>query len=330
MEIIINHKYKLVPLIKVRKDDIGALLSDRTGVYICNYPDENWYKKHKLIQNTNYSIEKKTKFLETMGENSQILSPTEDSKIRIPTLSFRNQNVIHFGSRFTGRLGQIIKAIKIIFWLTSNRSAFEYCLCYNFYPAEILASTYAKYILKKELIIDFEDDYLLQSKNKFYNIYFYFVKYLPDRVICINENMQKYFLNNKTIVFNGFINESNLEILNYELDEGFNLLYSGALDDIRGVDLIPELIIVLRKKYQNFIITITGSGFLEDFVKSWNFPEVRFLGFLSTEEYIKILKESSGFLVLQKPDHPFYLGSFPSKIEFFSKYKKPIYKVELT
>ncbi|GEM_PF-3332855 len=327
--ISVNEKYKLTPLLTVQQDDIRPIFEDGKGVYICNFPNQDWYDIHHFERRKNYSIEKKEKFFGLMQRGSYILSPTQDSTINKPTKSFNQGYVIHLGSSLTGRLAQVFLAFKMISWLVVNRKKYNYCLVYNFSPSEILAAFFAKKILRKEIIVDFEDDISLQTKNKFYNSYFKLVKNIPDVIICINKNMVNYFKGKKTFVFNGFIDLGYIDYIDFELKEKTIFLYAGALDSIRGVDLIPDLIRSLRKKLSIFSIVITGSGPFEKVIRDWDFKEISFLGFLDSYEYEKILFKADIYLVLQKPDHPFSLGSFPSKIEYYSKYKKPIYKIEL-
>lgn len=329
LKIKINVHYSLVPLLDIEKDDLTPIFKHGRGVYICNFPQEAWYAYHNFNQTTNYSIEKKEKFFELMNNESIWVSATQDSKIKKPTRTIKIDKVLHLGSRFTERWAQISMAVNLIKWLIIQRKSYDYCLCYNFYPVELIAAFIAKYVLGKRIVIDFEDDYLLQSKNKYYKQYFRFAKKIPDAVICVNRNMMKYFPNQEVYVFNGFIDLSYTKSLNFNLKEDIKLLYSGALDEIRGIDLIPDIVKTLRKKLKKFTILITGSGPLEKEVQQWDFEEVKYLGFLSTEEYNKALQEAEAYLVLQKPDHPFSKGSFPSKIEFYSHYKKPIFKIDL-
>jgi glycosyltransferase involved in cell wall biosynthesis len=327
--IFINDKYDLCPLLKVDQDDIVPIFEKGLGVYICNFPDQEWYDFNSFKRTKNYSIEKKEMFFSLMNKGSVILSPTQDSTISKPTKSLKKNNVIHIGSPYIGRVAQLHLAIKIIIWLAVNRKSYDYCLIYNFSPAEIFAAFFAKKILKKTVIVDFEDDILLQTRNKHYARYFNLVKNIPDSVICINKNMIMYFKHKKTYVFNGFVNLDYTKNVNFELKDGMVFLYAGALDEIRGVDLIPDLVGSLKKKLNHFSILITGSGPLETKVNKWSFKEVSFLGFLNNAEYEKVLSKVDACLVLQKPDHPFSLGSFPSKIEYYSRHKKPIYKIEL-
>jgi len=56
---------------------------------------------------------------------------------------------------------------------------------------------------------------------------------------------------------------------------------------------------------------------------------VEYLGFLDDNEYDERLQRADACLLLQKPDHPFSRGSFPSKVDMYARYRKPVYVVEL-
>jgi glycosyltransferase involved in cell wall biosynthesis len=329
MEIVLNKKYKLVPLISVKKDDISKLFENKRGVFVCNYPELEWYKTNGFTRAVNYSIEKKAKFFELMNKNAVLLSITQDSKIKRGTKNFRLGRHIHFGSSFYGRAAQVVLALKLLFWLVRNYKSYDYILCYNFYPAEFFASSMLKFFCNKTLIVDFEDDYLIQSTSRWYKYYFNLIKNIPDKVICINERMIKYFNSYKTLVFNGFIDLSYVSNFQLNKNQKINFLFSGALDEIRGVDLIPDLVKALKNNNYTFNIDITGGGILEQKVRNWEIPEVNYLGFLDADKYKEVIKGADVCLVLQKPDHPFSQGSFPSKVEYYADQKKPILHVEL-
>ena len=324
----INNKYTLSPLTKIINDDISFILKNNIGVYICNFPSQNWYDHHKLIRHRNYSLEKKLSFFSIMKEGSFIISPTQDSLIKeIRTNSFTEDNISHIGYVFNNRLKLLELILKIFKVLFKKRKTYNYILVYNFYPIEILAAFLAKLFLRKKIILDFEDDYTTINTSHLYSFYFNLVKRIPDQVIVVNKEMTRHFSRDRCFIFNGFIDLSYTKNLDFEFFNGIILFYSGTLDTIRGIDLIPDLVVSLKKHLTNFTIYISGSGPLENLVKSWNFEEVIFLGFLSDSDYNHYLTISHAFLVLQKPDCSFSKGSFPSKIETYSKHKKPIYCV---
>lgn len=330
MRLSINSKYYLALLTQVEQEDITSLFVEGNGLYICNYQEQAWYDANGFNRGTNYSIEKKTKFYRLLNTPLKILSPTQDEQIKCPSSKLVTDHARHFSSfKLKGRLAQVSFLLGIISWMVKNKSRFRYVLCYNFTPIEIFSGLFAKRVLGKKCIVDFEDDYLLTSDQKLYPYYFKLVSKIPDAVICIHRSMFKYFPNQEKRVFNGFINLDYTKRMQVELVDGMSFLYSGALDDIRGADLIPEVIQCLRSKITDFKLVVTGSGPLEDTIRNWNMPEVDFRGFLSTSEYEVALSEADICFVLQKPDHPFSQGSFPSKCEFYAKHQKPILLLKL-
>ena len=79
---------------------------------------------------------------------------------------------------------------------------------YNFDFYTFFSSIFLK-ILGVKIIVDFEDDYSTLKKNYFFKLFLTNVFYrIPDTVVCVNENMKKYFPTKKTYVFNGFIDLS--------------------------------------------------------------------------------------------------------------------------
>lgn len=187
-----------------------------------------------------------------------------------------------------------------------------------------------KLFFKKKIYVDYEDDYTKREDWNFCHKKIEPVlRHTVAGAICVNKKMVKYFPHKKNIVVNGFSNLNYMKSIDFKISNGSILLYSGSLDTIRGVDLIPELVLELRKHIKNFKIIITGKGPLETLVKSWRYPEIDYLGFLQHDEYMDVIKKADAGLVLQKPDHPFNTGSFPSKIEEYAHFQKPIYILEL-
>lgn len=330
-EIIINKTYKLSPITAIDKDDIHSVLSVGKGVYVCSFPDEAWHKHYKLDIKKNYSIQKKRKMFELLSKDSIIISPTEVNTELRATKQLKINNVVHLSSYFKkSRLKQIEYSLRLCFYVFTNRKKLDYVFYYNFEMPIFFTTWFIKHILKLKIYVDFEDDYTLISRNPLKNWLNKQLFKIPDFVVCINKEMTKHFnINTKCLVFNGFIDLSYINNISVDLNEGCNFLYAGSLDEIRGVDLLPEIVRSLKSKISAFKIRVTGSGPLEEFIKNVNIPEIEFLGFLSEDKYTEVLQNSDCFLVLQKPDHSFNRGSFPSKIEYYAAFKKPIYSLKL-
>ncbi len=321
----VNNKYILTLFNKKNNNNIEFLFKNGIGVYLVNLPTPKWYDFHKLSPQKNYSEKKKLKFFSLMKKGSFIVSPTEVEEYQIKTNYFEEENIFHFSNLKEKRISQVFMTFQIIKFLFKRRKFFEYCLVYNFYPCEMMVAFFVKFMLQKKIIVDFEDDYTKINKSILYGIYFNLVKFIPDKIICINELMKNHFDKSKCFVHNGFFNLNYYKNINTEFKDNCKFLFSGTLDEIRGVDLIPDLINSLRKKVNNFKLIITGSGKLENLVKSWDFKELTYLGYLDECEYETLIQEVDFCLVLQKPDMPFNAGSFPSKIEYYAKFCKPIY-----
>lgn len=329
--VVINSKYSLSLLEAIEKDDINFYLSSKKGVYVCSFPDEQWHNHHNLDVKKNYATFKKSNFLSCLKPGSFIVSPTE---IVNPPKKMNRVwigNVFHLGSHFKfARLKQIEYAFKLIYYLTKNRKKYDVILYYNFELPIFFSSLFFKHFLGKEIYVDFEDDYTLIKRNWFKNYITKLIYQIPNKVICINREMKQHF-GKKThcLVFNGFIDLNYLNDIDVSLKDGLSFLFAGTLDEIRGADLLPEIVVALRKQFANFKIRVTGFGPLDTQIQALNLPEIEFLGFLSEEKYERVLKLTDIFLVLQKPDHVFNKGSFPSKIEYYAINRKPIYTLKL-
>jgi glycosyltransferase involved in cell wall biosynthesis len=193
-----------------------------------------------------------------------------------------------------------------------------------------LAGIYAKYILKMGLYVEYEDDYTKRRNNPLKNLLECMLRKTCCGAICVNEHMVSAFKKKPVAVCNGFADLSYTDSCDFSLREDMTFLFGGSLDTIRGVDLIPQLISSLNSKIRTFRIVVTGSGPLCDLVKSWLSPHVTYLGVLDEKAYAETIASCDACLILQKPDHPFSRGSFPSKVEHYAKQRKPIFVLSLT
>lgn len=324
--------YWLRPLLNIRKDDLSALLGPEPGVYICNCPEEAWYE-HFGISGHNYqaTVEKKLRMFSQLGSGSVWISPTSPARWGDQIRTWESSRILHLGAGpLAGRAAQIVHTLQLMWQLTLRRARYRYVLMYNFYLPVSLAGVYAKYVLGKCLYVEYEDDYTKRRKNKLKNLFERLLRLACNGGICVNDNMTAYFKNKAVAVCNGFADLSYTATCDFVLREGMTFLFGGTLDDIRGVDLIPDLVRALRTKLKIFRIQITGSGPLHRLVESWKIPEVTYRGVLDEGSYNELIAGVDACLILQKPDHPFSQGSFPSKVENYAKHKKPIFMLTLT
>ena len=317
--------YLLAPLRSIQQDDIRAFLGARKGVYICPCPTDNWFRKQGIRQVETFHSEKKLRMFAQMAEGSFFISPTPFLGRGISAKATSVDGIFHLVvPRLPRRLIQGIHIIQVIAFLIRNHSRFTYCLVYNFEQWYYLAALFAKYVLGKKLYVDFEDDYLLRNPSRLSAVALRLTYRAADGVICIHEEMRRYFKMRRAITFNAFADLSYISTTPVVLREGMSFLYSGTIDAIRGADLIPTLVLELRKSLSSFRIVVTGSGPLEKEVSTWRLPEVDFKGFLSNNDLTQLVSNVDACLVLQRPDHSFCKGSFPSKIDLYARFKKPI------
>jgi len=319
--------YWLRPLLTIRKDDIQALLGPQAGVYMCNCPEQLWFE-HFDIPGDNYqaTVDKKDKMFSQLGPGSVWISPTTPVRWGEFIRTWQSPRMLHLGAGpLAGRAAQIIHTLQLMWHLSIRRSSYRYILMYNLYLPVSLAGVYARYILRKRLYVEYEDDYTKRRKSRLKNMCERLLRKACNGAICVHDDMASYFRNKPVAVCNGFADLSYAESCDYRFREGMTFLFGGTLDDIRGVDLIPELVGKLRSMLKSFHIHITGSGPLRTLVESWNIPEVTYRGVLDEHSYNALIADIDACLILQKPDHPFSQGSFPSKVEHYAKHKKPIF-----
>jgi len=319
--------YRLEPLLTVRQDNVSFFLGHAPGVYICDCPETTWYEHFKFNQKHGISGTKRKHYIfNLMGKGSKWLSPTGDVPMGKITTRYESGDILHLGYlSLPLRFGQILQTVSLFLWLWRHRTEYEYCLVYNFYLPVYLAPFVIKLLLRKRLYIDYEDDYTKQRKSRFKNFFENVLKKTVTGALCINAGMARDFQNKPVCVLNAFSDLGYLKTSNFSLRENMVFLFSGTFDEVRGIQMVPALVEALRKQLEKFSIIITGAGPLLPLVQSWTYPEVRYLGFLNNQDYADIIKKTDACLVLQKPDHPFTWGSFPSKIDEYAEYKKPIF-----
>lgn len=318
--------YRLVGVRAVRQDDLRAVLGETPGVYVCNYPEPAWFEHFAIKQSANVPIERKGLMFSAMAPGSQWLSMTQETPRNRGTSRWVSpRGVIHLGlGWFGGRLGQLWQWAQLVRTLMKTRQTYTYCLMYNFDLPQFFAGVFAKFVLGKRLVVDYEDDYTLNGGSRLKRWFERRLRALPDAAVCINGHMQAYFPNIPTAVVNCFADLTYVKDVVFDLPDDAILLYSGRFDSIRGIDLIPDLVAALRARGKTFHIWITGTGPLRAMVESWSFPEVTYKGLVSEAELLRLTGAAHACLILQKPDHAFSRGSFPSKIENYARLRRPI------
>jgi hypothetical protein len=316
--------YRLVPLERVRRDDIAAFLGPRPGVYVSNAPTRAWFARQGTSTALPSTLEKKRAIFACMAPGSRWISPTFVEGVDSDTEDWLDGDILHVGyGRARGRRAQLVQTAKMARWLFARRSEFGYFLVYNLPLPTTLAPLAARIGAPVTVLVDYQDDYTLQRPSRFKNATERLLRRMVNGAICVNECMVDSFAGRPTCVVNSFSDPAPFG--NAPLFEGMRLLYSGTLDRIRGADLIPPLVQALHRTLSQFTIHITGDGPLRSTVESWQYPEVKYLGLLDQPDFEREIKAADVCLVLQRPDHPFSRGSYPSKIQSYANQGKPVF-----
>ncbi|UZW14942.1 glycosyltransferase [Clostridium pasteurianum] len=139
-----------------------------------------------------------------------------------------------------------------------------------------------------------------------------------DGVVFLSPSMMDSTKIEKSTLINGGIEEKDFTDFTIpECRNTVNVLYSGLLSEVTGVDLLIKVIEIFDfKKYKNVNFFITGKGPLEDKVRniSINNVNVKYCGFLSREEYLSCLKTSNILLNPRNMHLDQNQNNFPSKI----------------
>lgn len=319
--------YWLWPLLSIRQDNLRTILGSDPGVYICSCPEPVWFE-HFGIPRQDYraTVDKKACMFSQLAPGSIWLSPTPPVRWGHWIHSWQSPRMLHLGAGpLCGRAAQVAHTLQLMWRLTTARGSYRYVLIYNFYLPVFLAGLYAKYVLGKSLYVEYQDDYTKKRNNRLKNFFERMLRKACCGAICVNEHMASSFEGRPVAVCNGFADLSYAGNCDFSIREHMTFLFGGSLDEIRGIDLIPDLVYALQTKIKEFRILITGSGPLRGLVESWNIPQVTYRGVLDENAYSEAIANADACLILQKPDHPFSRGSFPSKIEHYAKHKKPIF-----
>ena len=120
-----------------------------------------------------------------------------------------------------------------------------------------------------------------------------------------------------TLLVPGFITQTDSKCLDPGLGAEVQLLYSGSLDQVRGVDLLLEALPLFP--VTGWHLHITGQGELEAHVRGaaqeprWE-GKVTFHGVLSNKAYSKLIGQCHVGLNCQRTSDPISAVTFPSKI----------------
>lgn len=153
-----------------------------------------------------------------------------------------------------------------------------------------------------------------------------------DGFILYSECMADYygFSKDRWILMEGVFDSDEVsEVVQSEPHDTIRLMYSGALDEFRG---IPQLLEAFSKLEDNYELWLTGAGRLDEHIHSLSKKNkrIRHFGYLDTREEVLELQRRADILVhirdINSPAAPY---CFPSKLFEYLVSGKPVISVRI-
>lgn len=184
---------------------------------------------------------------------------------------------------------------------------------YNYKPEVAWAAWLAKKRLHIPITVEYEDGYSHVSeihglKAWLFNLTERKVKKIVDSAILVNSHLEKYY-SVPSVVVRGVVNKNFFKKCQShvkEENERFTILYSGGLDEERGIGVFLES---LKYNDMNCRVIVCGKGNIR-----CSDPRVDFMGFIPYEEVKKLLMQSDLLVQCQLSKKAFANVSFPSKL----------------
>ncbi|MFA4848745.1 MAG: glycosyltransferase [Methanoregula sp.] len=252
----------------------------------------------------------------------------------------RTQDKFPFKEVYIGYFGRgiiqwVTSVVSTTLWFLKNTNREDIVVVYNFLPRTAIPIIFSKFFRNYKLIVQFEELYgymdypykpicwllerfSLQSAIGFIT---------PSHYIA--DILRKYRNNNARIVMSyGY---PTIPILKHHFQQSptrLQLIYSGNLDSERGVlnfiNLLPYV--------TDFAdLTITGKGPFSSLIEklSQTHDNLKFLGFVSEDQYVNVLSEMHVCINPTPVDSNFAKYTFPSKVIFYISNSKIVLSTPL-
>jgi len=209
-----------------------------------------------------------------------------------------------------------------IFYL---RNPFDKVIYYNYNLETLIPALWCKFILKTKIYLEYEDGFFCSAAVGFLKRTVFIIceklgNFFNDGAFIVAEGLKKRLKTNNYAVLPGFFEEEIIEkaraISMVPLWDGKSkkkIMYSGRIDKERGVFDFLDAVKSIGEDYE-IIVTGFGSGKGQMEKLCLNQTNIKFMGFLSEKEYIRVLMGMHIFVSMQGVDSAFSKASFPSKI----------------
>lgn len=316
-----NYSFEFVNSIQC--ESLKAVTQGRPVLYLLDsLLTERFETARSTKASGNGAVRKKLALARQMGPSTIIYAfnrrATPPSKLIWHDVT--EDHVCHLALAGRGGLVRfIVQQLVCLAKMVRHRRLFG-CVCvYNGTPATIFPAVFSRFLLRKRMLVDIEDDFsVLPGENPSRKFVQRIAIKCADGLIAINGSVKNRYGEGKEVsVFNGQASFEFLKNKKFDDKKRLNLIYTGRLDDFRGALLIPDLIRTLDAHYdsQQWVLNITGYGPRVGVAQqAAAHPSVEFLGFVESQVYDTLLANADAALVLQPPDIRASRGSYPSKI----------------
>lgn len=309
-------------------------------LYITPYISDEIAKDRKLSKKQIYAagqlkMEGICKVIDKAGYEVDIISPIgifnnlSRTLIKSKLYSFQNGKSCIFVPLTLNVKSKILRYIFLtlstcfLAMRISSKNQYLCCIFYNYTPVTLIPSICLKIVKKTPIVLEIEDDYSNFQYNrliKYFNIIFIkLTQDFLDGIISVNSLLLNRFkkIENVVIVrgiFNQiFKNKDNTTGVNTKITNKPKAIFSGSLNEIRGIDILLKALEFINYELE---ILITGKGDLkeEDLRTKNNNVNIKYLGFIPYEEYLRLLNDADIGISCYKVNTPMKDSIFPSKI----------------
>lgn len=182
---------------------------------------------------------------------------------------------------------------------------------YNIVKANILSYILLRYIFRKKVYVILLD---YTPNNNRLSIQYYIPYFIKKSFGVISLSSRTEIIHRNMDYIAGIIPIHQISKEIYKPKDKLRFFFSGNLGKHTGFGLALDIF----KDLSNFELYVTGFGELGDY-KLNKYENIKYLGYLSFDEYIKLYKKIDICLSFRDPDFPENKNNFPSKIlEYFS------------
>lgn len=238
-------------------------------------------------------------------------------------------------------LNPVFTALKLL--EINRRNSIDIVICYNaVYESIVSAFIYTKIFRKKaKIIVQYEDGFIYNT-SFFKRGIMYFAHILAENTahsaIINSRRIKEVFRVRDYFIFRGF--STSTVSTKVEKAQKLNVLFSGSIDNIRGVELLINIFEKgeINSNMKNYNFQITGDGD-PSVVKRLcaaiiHFNSIggsaKYYGFIGRSELHNLYHKGHVLLALQNPNLSFSKYCFPSKVMEYYPYNRPIVTTDIS